>query len=475
MSDRFPEALIIQHHLLLMGLPRCAFLGAGAKTVTLLEGDECETADLSLLEAQGGLWICLQPPAEFLKKNDVAVRVDFPPGMKFENSSLEGGNATDFYSLHSAQAYGADKGRKIITCPLGEAVWLLVPKGLGSLLIIGTQLAADMIMFRQGDPSLVIDGQDGSKWGFAAERPNYLFEPQLPDDKQARPVDHWSYKLACVVASVCELEMEPLLPGGACGAIVVTGDDDQAELDKYVEQLEILDPIPITYFLHPLTRHDRKSLKKLSKHYHIELGLHPDALDSPEEYGTLFKKQVNWFGKLLGKPPRLVRNHGFLNDGYWGHLAYWRECDIQCSANLPGLDGTILNGSLLPSRVYWSGELTDHWSVLTPIGDGIRSALGMDEVEAADCILKLADRVSSSGIPGLIVLNLHPQNIDLTRLMHRAVHDLIGQGFVAMTLGQAVNWFEQRDSMQVAPSKAGISARLSRKLLKLMQSPVTLK
>ena len=79
---------------------------------------------------------------------------------------------------------------------------------------------------------------------------------------------------------------------------------------------------------------------------------------------------MQWFYKLIGRRAKYVRNHGFLNDGYWRHAVAWCKEGIVGSSNLPGLDGRILNGSLLPSRLVLNGKVTSHWSILTAFGDG---------------------------------------------------------------------------------------------------------
>ncbi|MFH1021909.1 MAG: hypothetical protein V1809_00795 [Planctomycetota bacterium] len=238
----------------------------------------------------------------------------------------------------------------------------------------------------------------------------------------------------------------PILPHDAPGAIVVTGDDDQAYLEKYAEQLDLLGETPITYFLHPKTRHRPDTLKSMLGKSWIEVELHPDALDSPQCYHEIFSEQAAWFRNLTGRPPRLVRNHGFLNDGYWGHLPDWLHHGIRGSANIPGFDGRILNGSLLPAQVAYSGKLTTHWSILTAIGDGIRFAGGLSDKQSADRIFTFADRIRSSGIPGVLVLNLHPQNVTETTGMHLAIKEIINNGFHPWNLGQCLDWFSSRTS-----------------------------
>jgi hypothetical protein len=126
---------------------------------------------------------------------------------------------------------------------------------------------------------------------------------------------------------------------------------------------------------------------------------------------------------------------------------------VSGSSNLPGFDGQILNGSLLPARLLLEDRLTDHWSVLTAIGDGVVFVNGWNDHQSADCIYKLADRIRESGVPGVIVLNLHPENIEKTRGMHEAAKRIAESGFVAWTLGECLDWFVSRDQNKVpAPS-----------------------
>jgi hypothetical protein len=144
-----------------------------------------------------------------------------------------------------------------------------------------------------------------------------------------------------------------------------------------------------------------------------------------------------------------VRNHGFLNRGYWGHLLAWLSKGVRLSSNLPGVDGRVLNGSLLPARVAWNGQLTSHWSILTAIGDGVVFALGMSPEQSAKCVLDLAANIRDSGVPGVLVLNLHPQNIAETLAMHRAAREVVDGGFLAWTIADCLDWFERVDRPEV--------------------------
>lgn len=90
-------------------------------------------------------------------------------------------------------------------------------------------------------------------------------------------------------------------------------------------------------------------------------------------------------------------------------------------------------------------ERCPYWSVLTAIGDGGRFISGMSDQDAADCVWALAERIRQSKLPGVMVLNLHPQNVAETRAMHLDAMDIIRSGFVAWNLRQCLEWFASRD------------------------------
>jgi hypothetical protein len=350
-------------------------------------------------------------------------------------------------TLHPVQTYYHPDGEAIVVDADSSPVWLWVPVGRGGLLIIGTNLPGDLIRYRQGDPAQADNRPKEMQWGIPGERPNYLFENQISgEDGTLRHADHWAILLAKKLSQLCDQPLKDILPRGAPGAIVITGDDDQAYLEKYDEQLTLLEDLPITYLLHPLTRHTRKTIRDMQmRNPNIDFGIHPDALDAPAMYDELMAKQVIWYHELMNASPLSLRNHGFLNDGYWGHLDSWLKHEVRISSNLPGLDGRVLNGSMLPARMAWNGRLTDHWSILTAIGDGIRFISGMTDEDAANRVWVVANRIRSSRLPGVMVLNLHPQNVSQTRAMHHAAKEIIRSGFVAWNLRQCLDWFDSRD------------------------------
>lgn len=433
---------ILQHHLHLFGLN--TELWGGTKS-SLIFIDQIDEGVDSILE-DGGLALAIHPSCDLLNKLQISSRI---ASVKY-SFDLEISNSPSKRAVNKLRTFnnffifeGASL-EPVVSTAVGEIVWAWVPRLNGGILLLGSNLAEDLTRFRQGDPKKADSRPTAALWGIAGERPNYLFTDQREGlSLYARPADEWCEQLASFIAGKLQCLRLPLLPGGAHGAIVITGDDDQAHLEKYEEQLKLLAGMPITYFLHPLTRHTRSSLERIqSKNHRVNFGIHPDALENPTDYSLLLKQQCNWFNDLTTTRAELLRNHGYLNDGYWGHLEPWINEGINFSSNIPGFDGCALNGSLLPSRVVYDGGLTDHWSIVTAIGDGIRYVNGgRSDLECANCVFDLADSIRQSGIPGVMVLNLHPQNIGDTRAMHLAMHEVVKSGFIAWNMSECLSWF----------------------------------
>lgn len=453
-----PES-IIAHHLRLVGVH------SGANLRIMFRPGAMAAETIQLSSQMPMLYVVLQPQADFAAVLGVTIleRKKRPPEI-FRLVTDSSSSWSRLRTLHAADAFHHEAGRPVVCDLEAQPVWMWLSIGRGGILFVGTDLAGDLVRYRQGDPDCANSRPTEALWGIAGERPNYLFEAQLAgEDGAARHADGWAMALAETVAEKLGQPLADILPGGAPGAIVLTGDDDQAYLEKYDEQLALLGDTPITYLLHPLTRHTPKTLQAMRKRNRgVDFGIHPDALDAPQRYGELFDHQVAWYRGLTGASPVSLRNHGFLNDGYWGHLEAWLKHGVGISSNLPGFDGRILNGSLLPARMAWKGKLSRHWSVLTAIGDGVRIVSGMSDEDAADRIWMLADRIRQSQLPGVMVLNLHPQNVSDTRAMHLAAKENVRGGFVAWNLRQCWEWFARMDSCDVSTMEEARPGLLSR-------------
>jgi len=200
--------------------------------------------------------------------------------------------------------------------------------------------------------------------------------------------------------------------------------------------------------LHPRTRHTPETIRNLPRT--VQLGLHPDALDHPEEYDNLCAEQRQKICTLVGRPMRIVRNHGFLNRDYLGHLQPWEENGLKLDVNYPGLDGTALNGSFLPMRVRRAdGTWSEHYSLLTLFGDGMLYALQLTPEKAVERIKNIAKQIEASH-PGVIVLNFHPENIADTRNLHREVLTIARRsGWIALGLEDYLEWLEILENLHI--------------------------
>lgn len=363
----------------------------------------------------------------------------------------------DLRTFHPLHTIAGGACRPVVVDGEGAAVWSWHPDGKAGVLLVGSDLARDLMLLTQGDAGKVGKVDGGGRWGYANERPNYLFEAQVLSTKSDdRPADWWMWTLRQALTAFAGVSSSPVLPFDAPGVVIVTGDDDQATFQDYRGQATKLGRLPVTYFLHPQAKLDRAALEDLAGNRTVEWELHPDALETPAEYRERFAEQAAWFQARLGRPARAVRNHGFLNDGYWNHARVWLEHGVVASSNLPGFDGCVLNGSLLPGRLALDGDLTSHWSVLTLFGDGVFFVHGWDADTARNAVRKAAQGIVASGVPGAIVMNLHPANHDVAAGLHEAAHDLVARmGFCAMTLGAAIEWFAARDRGEEAHAGAG--------------------
>lgn len=306
-----------------------------------------------------------------------------------------------------------------------------------------------IIKFRQGDPSKVIENIDKTKHGFDFERPFYLYDDLIDKKNPTKPnADILGFRLVNEMSKINDMPLVEVLPYGAKGLIILTGDDDQAYLEKYNEQLNLIKNFPITYFLHPLTRHTKETISALGNN--VDFGIHPDALDVPSKYDILTEEQLESMENLVGRKMNSLRNHGYLSDGYQGHLKTWEKLDLEIDVNIPGVDGTALNGSYLPMKVKREdGIWSEHYSLLTAFGDGMLFAQNLTESECIKKINNLATQIENS-LPGVLVFNFHPQNINLTTKMHKAVLKIAKRkSWIALTMSEYLDWLQVINSITV--------------------------
>jgi hypothetical protein len=325
--------------------------------------------------------------------------------------------------------------------------WLDSPDGRS--LVCGLNVVEEVIRWRQGDPAKAGQEVNKAKFGFDFERPNYLFEDHVLPRYAIIPwADRLGFFLAETLSLLTGLPLVEPLPHAAKGIILLTGDDDQAYLEKYTEQLDLIRGLPITYFLVPQTRHTAATIVQFPPN--VEIGLHPDALDQPENYDQLCEEQARYIRSLSGRAVRTVRNHGFLNRGYWGHLKAWEANGLLLDVNLTGVDGTALNGSYLPFRVrHPDGTWSGHYSLLTAFGDGMVFALNMSQRQARKNIRRVVRQIEQN-IAGTVVFNFHPQNIDQTRKLHNEVMRLARRrGWKALGMETYLDWLITMENLQI--------------------------
>lgn len=299
----------------------------------------------------------------------------------------------------------------------------------GRELVCGLRFVEELVRHTQGDPAQVELATVKSLWGYGHERAVYLYTPQLNNEIQREPwADNLGYLVAECLAEAAGAPLLAPLPDGADGGIMLTGDDDQAYLEKYDEQLALIGDFPITYLLLPQTRHTKETLAKFPSN--VEIGLHVDALETPDKYDEICADQTRYVRELSGKPVVSVRNHGHLNRDYWGHLKAWETCDLHFDLNLPGMDAVVRTGSFLPFRVRRAdGSWSGHYSLFSAFSDSMHFQLKLTEPEQCRIIYDLAHQIEASR-PGVMVFNFHPQNVSLVIEVTKAI----------MAVGRRPNW-----------------------------------
>jgi hypothetical protein len=354
-----------------------------------------------------------------------------------------------YQSLLTHISFSGGKIKPILVDKLGYTVIGWYQSDQEKMLLIGLDVVEEIIRYRQGDPSQVEKIQSKGGFGFGHERANYLFEDQIHSQYKTQPwADNLGFLLAETLAKMTGYPLIEPLPNGAKGAVILTGDDDQAYLEKYTEQLTAIGNFPITYLLVPQTRHTSETLAKLPDN--VELGLHPDALERPDEYDSLCNEQSSYIRQISGKPIRTVRNHGYLSQGYLGHLNAWENNELSLDVNYSLADGTALNGSFLPMQVRrLDGTWSNHYSLLTAFGDGMIYALKMTQQQAIKKIRQLTKQIENNH-PGVLVFNFHPQNISDTYQLHQEVLKINRRpGWISLGLESYLNWLEIKDKIEL--------------------------
>ena len=439
---------IVLHHLALFGF-------GGDQAPDVIDAADPANAEQARAAVRNGLPVVALGPSEaFLRALGLSTKVstsDTESVLKMCGPATDGFHGVGLRTFHAySWFHGGDSIHlePIVSDKDGHCVWGWMPLARSGVLLVGTSLSADLVLIRQGSPGAIPTESDLQMWGYQGERPNYLFRDQFfPSNPSDRQADWWVALLRSALIQQTDLCPEPVLPNGAPGVLVVTGDDDAALREHYENQCQLLDGLPITYFaLQETSVLDGPFMHDLSSRYGADWQLHPNALSAPGAYPQLLSEQIAWFESLYGCQPKLVRNHGFLSQGYWGHLPSWLQHSICGSSNLPGFDGQVLNGSLLPARLVSDGHMTDHWSLLNLVGDGVVFAEnGSDEI-AHQIVLEKGREILDSGVPGVVCLNLHPVNLPRTGKMHRAAMQLVDMGFLPLTFAALLDWCRERDS-----------------------------
>lgn len=334
-------------------------------------------------------------------------------------------------------------------------------------LVIGLRVVDELVRYTQGDPEKVISAADKTLWGSGHERPAYLFEDNIVKGYELVPwADRLGYLLVRLIADASGLPLLSLLPGGASGGVLLTGDDDQAYLEKYQEQLGLLQNFPMTYLMLPHTRHTSESLGKMPRN--VEFGVHVDALEMPTNYAQICKEQTQSVRTLIGKPANVVRNHGHLNSGYWGHLQAWEDCGLDLDLSIRGLDGTCPTGSYLPYRVRRpTGSWSSHISLFSTFSDSMFYLQKWSPRKQISCVNKLAGQISGTD-PGIIVFNLHPQNVSDFHDLHRTVMALgRRKGWVALGAESYLDWLTALAGINLVETASGFELHSSTPIEKL--------
>jgi hypothetical protein len=319
------------------------------------------------------------------------------------------------------------------------------------ILLVGLKVAEELVRYTQGNPARASFSGNRNLWGAGHEQPAFLYEGNVVAGYELVPwADRLGQTLAQLLAEMSRVPLFAPLPKGAKGAVMLTGDDDQASLEKYAEQLKLIGDFPITYLLLPHSNHTQETITDLSAN--VEFGIHVDALGEPHRYDEICSNQTRAVRELIGgRSARTVRNHGHLNRDYWGHLAVWEAAALNLDLNVRGIDGTCPTGSYLPFRVRRpDSSWSSHFSLFSTFSDSMLFLQKWPEEKQSRCIRALADQIEKF-YPGIMVFNFHPQNVSSVRQIHHAVIE-IGQrpGWLALGAESFLQWLEVVEGVRLA-------------------------
>jgi hypothetical protein len=163
----FPQQIgvaVLQHHLRLFGLQ-------GSERVQIQHGGNWRGADAQLKD--GNVVVVLEPSPLFLKEGGIGFKKEPPGVLTFHKETSWGSLRT----LHETLTFDHGKAEGIARTEAGSLAWIKFRVLGGTLFVLGSDVAGDLIRYRQGDPEAVKEkNKAGALWGFDSERPVYLFE-----------------------------------------------------------------------------------------------------------------------------------------------------------------------------------------------------------------------------------------------------------------------------------------------------------
>jgi hypothetical protein len=423
-----------------------------------------------LADALAEVKLVVNPPAEELQALGPGCQAEPPGQMLFASRrGLFGLRREPIYRpLLPHLSFAGPDVEPVWTTPAGGAVLARWHRAGRPVLLLGLDVAAEVVRYNQGDPAEVERATVKHCFGFSFERANYLFAAQVVPGLESIPwADRLGFTVVRLLSRATGWPLAAPLPGAARGAVLLTGDDDEAALPLYREQLDRVGAFPITYYLLPRTHHTGQTLSALPAS--VELGLHVDALDQPQDYDRICTEQAAAVRALTDRPVRSIRNHGFLSRGYLGHLDAWQESGLPLDVNYAGLNGAALTGSFLPFPARRAdGTWVPHYSLVTAFGDGMLFICGWGQWQASRRIRTVARQVERED-PGVLVFNMHPGNIRLTPAIHRTILRLGRRpGWVALGAESYLRWLETWHQLRLRVERDEVHLETSRPLFGLV-------